>query len=182
MNSKELDKKLTELGACTDGRNFAKGKTLEKAWAECDRPDWMLWIYRRASNYSKLQVVQIAIFVAELVIHIFEAKYPTDERPRKAIEAAKKCLETPSDETYSASANAAASAYAAAAYYTNGSAYVSAAASYAAAYSANAAACSADNANIYATATAYEATKASRNDIRKKISDYIREVIPVITL
>jgi hypothetical protein len=41
-----------------------------------------------ASDDKQLSV-KLAIFCAERVLHIFEEKYPNDDRPRKAIEAAK---------------------------------------------------------------------------------------------
>jgi len=55
--------------------------------------------------------VKVAIFSAESVLNIFEEKYPDDDRPRKAIEAAKNYLENPTK----AAAAAADAAYAAAA-------------------------------------------------------------------
>lgn len=173
MTSKKLMEKLSELDACTEGKNFAKGKTLKKAWAECERPDWMLWLYRRASNYSQINVVKAAVFAAELVINIFEAKYPGDDRPRKAIEAAKRCLETPSPETQkAASASDAAASYASTA---------ASAAAYAAAYAADAAAAyDAADATAAATAAANAAAAASdaaaaRAEVKKKVCDFIRE-------
>ena len=68
----------------------------------------------------------MAIFSAELVLHIFEEKYPEDKRPRLAIEAAKKWLVNPSKETAAAAAAAAAAAYAA--YAAADAAYAAAAA------------------------------------------------------
>ena len=50
--------------------------------------------------------VQYAIYAAEQVIHIFEARYPTDNRPRQAIEFAK--AHVLSAETVLAAARAAA--------------------------------------------------------------------------
>ena len=38
---------------------------------------------------TKEQAVQVAALIAESVLHIYESKYPGDDRPRKAIEAAK---------------------------------------------------------------------------------------------
>ena len=53
----------------------------------------------------------LAVYFAELVLSIFEEKYPDDLRPRKAIEVAKTVLES----GQSAAAHAADAAYAAAA-------------------------------------------------------------------
>jgi len=38
----DLDALLTKLDACHEAREWAAGKTLEQAWAECPRGDWML--------------------------------------------------------------------------------------------------------------------------------------------
>jgi hypothetical protein len=43
--------------------------------------------------------VRYAVFAAEQVIDIFEKKYPEDDRPRKAIEAAKAYINNQSEET-----------------------------------------------------------------------------------
>ena len=47
---------------------------------------------------SKEQHVQYDVYSAELVLPLFEKEYPDDDRPRLAIEAAKKCLVDPSEE------------------------------------------------------------------------------------
>jgi hypothetical protein len=75
----------------------------------------------RAWRFTKKDAVAFAIFAAEQVIGIFEAKRPGDERPRKAIEAAKAWLADPSEENRQAAdaayaSDAAYAAYAAYAY------------------------------------------------------------------
>ena len=42
------------------------------------------------------QRIQYAIFAAKLVLPLFEKEHPNDNRPRQAIEAAKKCIKDPS--------------------------------------------------------------------------------------
>ena len=64
---------------------------------EAEKLDWANWLIVRVMN--KKQKVQYAVFAAEQVLHIFENKYPNDDRPRKAIEAAKNYLENPSVRT-----------------------------------------------------------------------------------
>ena len=49
-------------------------------------------------------LVQYAVFAAEQVIDLFEQKYPDDKRPREAIEAAKKCIDDPSEKNKVAAA------------------------------------------------------------------------------
>jgi hypothetical protein len=43
-------------------------------------------------------LVSIAIDAAKNCIHVFEKEYPTDDRPRKALEAAEKWLNDPTEE------------------------------------------------------------------------------------
>ena len=100
-----------------------------------DHNDWANWLIVRIMTYK--QYVSYAVYSTELVIDIFEKKYPNDKRPRLAIEAAKKCIDNPSKENKaSASAASAASASASAAYSAAASAAYAAAASYDAAYDA----------------------------------------------
>jgi hypothetical protein len=43
-------------------------------------------------------LVSIAIHAAKNCIQVFEAEYPTDDRPRRALEAAEKWLNEPTEE------------------------------------------------------------------------------------
>ena len=83
-----------------------------------------------------------AILCAESVLKYFEDKYPDDDRPRKAIEAAKEYLKTKlaayaaadaADAAYAAYAAADAADAARAAYAAAGAAYAAAGVAYAAA-------------------------------------------------
>jgi len=124
---------------------------------EADNLDWANWLIVRVMN--KKQKVQYAIFAAEQVIDIYEKKYPTDDRPRKAIEAAKEYLAHPSVKNKTA---ADAAVYAAAAYAADAAdadAYAAAAAAAAAAYAAYAA-----DADAYAAAAAAYAAYAADAD------------------
>ena len=85
-------------------------------------------IKKMTKDFSRKQNIKLAIYSAELVLPIFEEKYPEDNRPRKSIEAAKKCLVSDTKKNRTAAA-AAADAAAAATY---------AAAAAAAAYAADA--------------------------------------------
>lgn len=64
------------------------------------------WVFVRSISKDKLRLV--AADFAERVLHLFESKYPTDDRPRKAIEAARN-----GDAAAAARAAARAAAYAA---------------------------------------------------------------------
>jgi hypothetical protein len=95
--------------------------------------------------------------VAESVIHIFEVKYPEDDRPRKAIQAIRdyydcKIIKEELIDSHAAAAAAAASAavYAAASAAAAADAYASAAAASAYAADASAAAAAAYAADAYA--------------------------------
>ena len=57
-----------------------------------DKECWSDMRVIKAYHWIKEDSVELAIFSAELVIDIFEKKYPGDDRPRKAIEAAKAYL------------------------------------------------------------------------------------------
>ena len=124
--------------------------------------DWFRWLAVRLMTHQ--QKVEWACYCAEQVLSIFEKKYPQDQRPRKAIEAAREWLKNPSEATR----KAAAAAYAAADY----AAYAAAAdAAYAAAAAADAAyaAAAADAAADYA-ADAYAADDA-KNKIRRQLAN-----------
>jgi len=65
-------------------------KLITQAIKKKQHLDWANWLIVRLMKYK--QYVLYAVFAAEQVIDIFEKEYPDDDRPRKAIEAAKKCI------------------------------------------------------------------------------------------
>ena len=69
-----------------------------------------------AWHWPKEESVRLAIFAAELCLQNWENVYPNDDRPRKAVEAAKAWLENPCDGTAASAAWSARSAASAAAY------------------------------------------------------------------
>jgi len=79
--------------------------------------DWAIWLITKVMG--KKQCVELAIFSAEQVIHIYKEKYLNDTRPQEAIQAAKNYLYKPSRAAaaaaYAAAADAAAADAAAAA-------------------------------------------------------------------
>ena len=145
--------------ACSEGVVFADGKGLldldHKSFIEklieydhFDYANWLIThILRKENN------VRYAIFAAELVLHIYEKKYPNDDSPRKAIEAAKKYL---NNSTYAAACSAACSAASDATY---DAAYNACSAAYNACSAAYAAACSAAPASAAAAAAAADAAR-----------------------
>jgi hypothetical protein len=74
--------------------------------SELPLKDKFWWLCKKC-ELTKDENVLIAIKCAKIVLHLFEEKYPNDDRPRKAILAAEKYLETHN-------ANAAYAAYTAA--------------------------------------------------------------------
>jgi hypothetical protein len=111
-----------------------------------------LWVAFRI--LPKETVVKIAADSAESVLHIYEAKYPGDLRPRKAIEASR------SGANLLEARNAAASADAAA-YHAANAAYAAASYAYAAASDASAAYAAAFDAYHAASAAYAAASDAS---------------------
>jgi hypothetical protein len=175
---------LTDLYACRDAVEWVKStkcRSLESAWLKCARADWMLWYAGKKAgpvgSESRLKLVLIACECAELVLPIFEKAYPKDDRPRKAIEAARAYALNPSKET----------AYAAnAAYASNAAAFAAAkAAAKAAAYAAYAAYAAAKAANAavkaaYAADAAYAAYAADKKDIQAKCVAIVRKHFPAL--
>ena len=173
---------LKEKRACNEGLKWViKNKLIDledvdllQVLVKDKKLEWANWLIVRVMTYK--QYIAYAIFAAEQVIDIFEKKYPEDNRPRKAIEAAKKCLENPTAENNADAAYVAYAAYAAYAAYVADAAYAAyavAAAAYAA-YAADAvaaAAYAADAAYAYADADAADAD-AANTGMRIKILEY----------
>ena len=126
---------------------------------EKEKLQWANWLMARTLKTKKKRV-QYTVYAAELVLYVFEKKYPQDNRPRKAIQAAKDYLKTPSKKTKKNASYAAADA-ADASYDTIDAADANAAdaASYAA-LSASCASYAADAAS-YAADAVYSAADAA---------------------
>jgi len=112
---------LKKHDACADAYEWyleqktTDGDKLFKTAMKAKMYDEIWWVLRRKLN--KKQSVKIAIYSAEQVKDIFEKRHPNDNRPRKAIQTAKRYLKTPTSSAYAAAASAyAASADAASAY------------------------------------------------------------------
>ena len=114
---------LESIGACDEACEWVGGRDLKTAWYECDRPDWMLWLCGRMAGKpewpTRQQIVLFACDIAESVLPIFEIRRPGDNRPRAAIETARKWANGDADikevrAARKAAAAAAAYAYAAA--------------------------------------------------------------------
>ena len=73
---------LEEMNACGDAIDYAKTKeSLEQAWLECERGDWLLWFAARLEVDRKL-LVSAVCDCAELAIkHVKDG----EKRPAEAI-------------------------------------------------------------------------------------------------
>ena len=113
----EITKKwLKEYDACEEAIEWFEGQkkkdheSLIKALihsktAELEWGNWYL-----ARRLTKTKKIQYTVFAARLVLKNYEDKYPNDDRPRKAIEAAEEYIKHPSKKNKSAAEFAARSA------------------------------------------------------------------------
>ena len=95
------------------GEILALVETKGKSIIQDDKECWSDMRVVKAYEWTKKDSVALAIYAAELVIDIFEKEYPHDNRPRKAIEAAKKWLRQPTEKNRLAAGAAGAAAWAA---------------------------------------------------------------------
>ena len=159
--NKDIDRILS-WSPCREGLVWAeKQSSLKKVWVKCEDVSWLFFICKAEDelNLKKEQSVAIAIAVASRVLDKFEAAYPDDKRPRKAIEAAQAWLDDPTEEN-AVAARVAASHVASAA---DAAAH--------AAYAARAAARAA-----YAVSDA--AARTAHDDERKAQADIIKLLVP----
>ena len=173
---------LHKKEACRDGYEYylEKGETdLSKFLKMClkdDHFDWANWVLTK--KFTKKQNIQYACFAAKQVLSNFEKEFPSDKRPREAINAALKCIKNNTAKNRSAANSAANSADSAAVSAANSaySAAYSAANSANSAYSAaSSAAVSAANSANSARSAAYSAANSaadSANSLKKKIINY----------
>ena len=187
------------------GEILAEVEVKGKHQKEKDKEVWQSMRVVKTWKWTKKDSVLFSIYAARLVLRYFEEKYPNDDRPRKAIEAAELYINHPSDAAaYAACAAAAADAADAAAAYAAYAACADAAdaaaaraadaADAAAARAADAAdaacadaaayaACAAAAADAACAAAAYAAyaacadAAAARKSIYKKLDKWMLEYI-----
>ena len=86
-----LTRFLKSKGACEEAVTWAEGKTFAEAWKSCQRGDWMLWLCGKMSGEkswpTRREVVLAACACAETAL-----KYVPkgEDRPRLAIETARR--------------------------------------------------------------------------------------------
>ena len=80
---------LSRLDACSEATRWAKTQPdLQTAWANCKRSDWMLWLLARTTlDQDDPRFRLMACYFAEAVLHLVPAG---EDRPRLAIECARR--------------------------------------------------------------------------------------------
>jgi len=161
----KFTEKLESMHACSEAVEWVAHRGIIKAWRECPRGDWMLWLAGRLDIDRKLLVLA-ACDCAETAL-----QYVPDgeDRPAKCIQVTRNwCNGTATIDEVRAARRDAAAAYADAAD----------AAAYAAAYAA-AAADDAAYAAAAAAYAAYPAPYAGRGPALLTCADLVRKRIPV---
>ena len=95
------------------GEVLARVEVRGESKKEDDKQAWTEMRIKKAYKWTKEESVKLAVFAAELVIDIYQKQYPNDDRPKKAIEAAKEYISDPSEKNRAAARAARAAAYAA---------------------------------------------------------------------
>ena len=177
FTNKEVGSLLTNEKCFNDLYDLYKNRNFKKKL--------VLVLENRIAYELPLKMISVkwAVVCAERCLHILEEVRPNDNRPRKAIEAAKQWIIDPTIDIVAVNA-AAYAAFAAAADVGSINSYAANAA-YAAAYSAHAAKAAADVASInsytatavYAAAAAVYATeqKWSRNKLKEIVGEYFND-------
>ena len=172
----KLQELLEQHSACSDAVAWVGEREMKRAWAECQRGDWMLWICAKIGIDRKV-VVLAACACARTALKHVEAG---ETRPLKAIETAEAWCR--GEATIEEVRDAAAFAANAAAFAANAAAYAAAYAAYAAADAAYAAADAAAYAAAYAADAAadaaYAAAYAARKKSWSKSAEIVRKMIP----
>ncbi|AUX33312.1 uncharacterized protein SOCE836_054680 [Sorangium cellulosum] len=72
MDALSLEAELLRLGACEEGRAWARGKALAEAWGTCARGDWLMWLAVRV-GVDRRRIVLAACACARLTLeHAFD--------------------------------------------------------------------------------------------------------------
>ncbi len=136
LSAVQFEALLVKLGACSEARDWARGKTLREVWKTCKRGDWMLWLAARYGDVPLKTMVAIACDEAEPAM----AYVPAGEtRPQECLAMTRRWLKDEATiEEVKAAGGAAWAAWAAKA--AGGAAWAAAGAAWAAKAAAGAAA------------------------------------------
>ena len=163
--------KLRALNACAEAVEWIGERTPARAWADCERGDWLLWICGKMLGKpgwpTRQELVLAACACAETAHKYWVKKYPDDNRPMVAIQTARQWANGKSNITAVKAAADDAYAYAAAwradaaSYAADAAADAASAAAFADAASAADATAAAWRADAAAAAAAYAADAAA---------------------
>lgn len=70
MNALRFEEWLEHKDACRPAINWAEGKTPRKAWAQCERADWMTWAACRVGVSRKCCMLAVRDCIEILLPHI----------------------------------------------------------------------------------------------------------------
>lgn len=96
-------KTIADSGACPAGASWAAHR-VEGGLPFCDlltmfeNPSWMLWALENHGQLDAIFYVRVAALIARTVLVIYENKYKTDFRPRKAVASALVYTKIPTEE------------------------------------------------------------------------------------
>ena len=85
-------KKAIDAMGYVDCEVLAKVEVRGESETQEDKECWSEMKIIKTYKWTKKDSVALSIYSAELVIDLYEKKYPRDKRPRLAIEAAKEVL------------------------------------------------------------------------------------------
>ena len=85
MTNEKLRQFLTSRDACSSAMNWLGDRDSDQMWAECERPDWLLWWAGQV--VSRQELVLAACDCAETALRYVPEG---EDRPRLAIDAARR--------------------------------------------------------------------------------------------
>lgn len=109
-NGYHCSKEIYQAFSYVQGEILCQVECKGKHESESDKEVWETMRIIKAYKWTKKDSVALSIYAAELCIDNFEKVYPNDNRPRKAIEAAKAWLKNPTSENREVALSAAESA------------------------------------------------------------------------
>jgi hypothetical protein len=90
LSNQQLRALLSQLNACEGALDWLGQRDLAKAWAECPRADWLLWLVGHMAGRAGWPTrAQVVIAACECVEPALRRVPAGEERPRRAIEAAR---------------------------------------------------------------------------------------------
>jgi hypothetical protein len=94
MNAKKLEDLLEDLSACKTPRDWARGKSLLKAYQTCNEPHWIIWLLKEMEGnkgWPNNKNIRLALCdCAAFALAVFEKAYPKDKRLRVILKDSRK--------------------------------------------------------------------------------------------